>query len=244
MSAPLIEAGDCTNSGNNTASGSWAISRPAQSTGDLIICCLVSDANVTHGTLPAGPNGETATVLQGSYGGTQQRISVWRWIASASAIAGTVTVTPSASEQWTATVVRVPAGEFNAGTPIGASAPNNQTTTTSTSVPTAAFSAGAPDGGGRLCAWLGVNADPITGTPGGWTNAASVDRGAVSGTFATRNVDVDFSESIGSYSWTIAGDTSSTLAFIVRGVQPPPHTLRNYQFVRVGDGMSTSEKIR
>lgn len=60
MAAPLIEAGDITESGNNTASSSWAVSYPNASAGDLLIFNLGWDDSTTTSsvTAPAGPNGE------------------------------------------------------------------------------------------------------------------------------------------------------------------------------------------
>ncbi len=157
-------------------------------------------------------------------GRADQRISVWYWIAASNQASGSHTVTPSASEQWTATVVRVPAGEFDATTPIGANATGGNSSNSGTTVPITAFTAGATDGDGRLCAWLGVDDDPITSTPDGWTNHASEDPGAVSGTFSTRNAAVTNSESIGSVSWGIAGDSSATYAYILRAPIDPNGT--------------------
>jgi len=219
MAAPLIEAGDCTESGNNTASTSWAISRPAQSTGDLIIICLCSDADVTHGTLPGGPNSETAVTITNASGGTSQRISVWYWKATGANSSGTVTVTPSASEQWTACAVRVPAGEFDATTPIGASQTANDTDADNVAQ-TPAFSAGATDWGGTVCAWIGTDVVAVTAAASGWTLRATEDRGAMGGAFLTRDKYTQGGESIAAADHTIVNETDSNVAFIVRGPGP------------------------
>ena len=220
MTTPLIEAADCTNSGNNTASTSWAVSHPAASVGDLLIFCLAWDdsTNVTSITTPTGPNGETLTSIRGpqASASTEIRIQVWYTVATGSWSAGTRTFTPSLSEQWTATVARVPAGEFHASTPIGTSNSRASGNTTSTTPSLWAFSAVADDANGRLCCWIGVDTDPITGTPSGWTNRASVDRGVVSGTLSTRDTAVSSAESIPQADWTIAGDSWATIGFIVR----------------------------
>ena len=205
-----------TNSGNNTATTAWGISRPAQAPGDMVITGLVSDADVTHGTLPGGPNGETAVTIAGATGGVAQRISVWYWIATDSATAGTFTVVPSASEQWTASVAIVPRDNFDTTTPVGEGSFTNSTAGTETSAPITAFTAGATDGGGLLCAWIGVDTDPVTAGPTGWVDDASVDRGAVSGTLSHRTILVRPSESVPAVSWVIAGDSSTTRAFIIR----------------------------
>ena len=90
MPRAFIEAADCTESGNNTATGSWAIDCPAQSAGDLIIVHLVSDATVTHGTLPNGRNGETPVQIEKDVNTSVQGVSVWYWIATGAATAGTI----------------------------------------------------------------------------------------------------------------------------------------------------------
>lgn len=214
---PLIESGDCTNSGNNTASTSWAIDRPAQAAGDLIICHLVSDANVTHGTLPAGPNGETAVVIAqhiGDTGTATVRVSVWYWVATASASAGTVTVTPSATEQWTATVARVPAGEFSPSSPIQHSNYNEAATTGAPDCPS--FTATAANG--RPVFFAGIDADTCTGinaTSPSWTLAANVDRGAVTGVLAVRDTLSTASEAISSGALTGVDDGRVAVGYLI-----------------------------
>ncbi|WP_382320520.1 hypothetical protein ACFJGX_14235 [Hydrogenophaga sp. UC242_50] len=73
---------------------------------------------------PTGPNGEVATSIAGpiASSGTEVRAQAWRYIATGAWSAGTRTFTPSASEQWTAAVLKVRAGEFDASTPVGATA--------------------------------------------------------------------------------------------------------------------------
>jgi hypothetical protein len=175
---PVVESSDVTEDYNNTASTSWDIARPAQATGDLIIMHLVSDANVTHGTLPGGPNGETAVVLAqhvGDQSTATTRSSVWYWKATGNNAAGTVTVTPSATEQWRSAAIRVLAGEFDATTPIEYG-------------DVAVATSGAPNipaftptyGYGRAVGYCGVDADAVTGAPSGWTLLTSTaDRGAM-----------------------------------------------------------------
>jgi hypothetical protein len=185
----------------------------------LVIFHLAWDdtTNTTAISKPSGPGGETPQELIEAHTGgrADQRISVWYWKAASAQNAGTYTVTPNASEQWTATVVLVPAGTFDSTTPIGASGSSGNASTGGTTVPSASFTAGASDGGGRLCNWSGIQADPITSTPNGWTDHASIDRGAVTGVFSTRNTVVTDSESIASVSWGIAGDSSATFTYII-----------------------------
>jgi hypothetical protein len=234
MSAPLIEAADCTESGNNTATGSWAVARPAQADGDLLILILASDADVTHGTIPSGPNGETLTAIVNSYGGSAQRLSVWWWKANGSASSGSITVTPSASEQWTAIVVKVPAGEYDATTPIGASAPANDTGADANAT-SAAFTAGAADGGGRLCFAVAMDTVTLSTTaPTGWTHRITRDRGACGVALSTRDAETTNNESIGATDFAlVSSETDSNVSFIVRGPaapssNPPPFLTRPF----------------
>lgn len=223
LPTPLVSpaapvAGDCTNSGNNTASTSWALSRPAQVTGDMIICHLVSDANVTHGTLPGGPNGETAVTIEANQKDTStanQVCSAWYWIATGSSASGSVTVTPSASEQWQATVLKIPAGTFNSAAPIQTH--NHASSSTDTSSPTSPALT-ATNAGGRVIAWFGIDTDPVTGTPAGWTSPASVDVGAISGTLSQRTAVTTASESVSAGTWTIAADSYVCIAYIIDSI--------------------------
>ncbi len=69
MSTLNITSADCTNSGNNAASNSWAISRLAQSTGDSVMFHLTWDdsTNTTAISKPSGPGGETPQQLINKY---------------------------------------------------------------------------------------------------------------------------------------------------------------------------------
>jgi hypothetical protein len=216
---PLIEAGDCTQTGNNTAQDPWAVGYPNASTGDLLIFCLGWDdsTNVTGVTPPAGPNGETFQVIRTVFAdsGTTVRGYVGYYIATGAWTASTLSFDPSASEQWGAVCIRVPAGEFDATTPIGAVG-SATTDSAGSNIATPAFSAGSGDGNGRLVVWLVVDDDPITGTPTGWTQRSYTDIGALSVNVATRDAAVTASESIGSVNFTVASDTAVQFAFIVR----------------------------
>lgn len=203
------------NSGSNTASTIWAISTAAYNSGDLVLLGLASDDTVTHGTLPSGFNGESAQTVVNSFGNNLQRISVWYWVATANQVASSVIVTPSATEQRQANCSIVAAGDFDSAQVIGEISSRAQNIDIG-AVSTFGFTAGASDGGGLLCAWIGVDTDPITGTPSGWSSIASVDIGAVSGTLSQRTSSVGNSESIPVYIWTIASDTWANTAFIIR----------------------------
>ncbi len=217
---PLIEAADSTESGSNTASTSWALSTPNASTGDLLIFCLSWDdsTDTTDVTEPAGKASETlleVNATPATDAGTETRCKVWYCIAAGSWTAGTITFTPSASEQWTGACIRVPAGEFDATTPIGAS-DTEGSTVDGTNVQHGAFTAGASDGGGKLCIWTSADTDPQT-VAANYTQVCNTDRGAVSGGFFHRNAAVTNSESIGAGTVsTIASDSWCSVAFVVR----------------------------
>jgi hypothetical protein len=211
---PLIEAADCTNSGNNTASTSWDLDRPAYSAGDLIVFCLCSDGGVTHDWPATGPDSETIVSLVDSEGGATTRSSVFYYIAGGAQSAGVLTVTPSATEQWTATVFRVPAGEFNATTPIETSAWDYPGANSAT--PTLpALTAGPADG--RVVGWFGVDTDDIDPpAPSGWSIITTVDRGAVGGTLVSRDAGTTAAESVASSVWSIpVAGRHTSISFIV-----------------------------
>lgn len=215
MASPALN--NVTNSGNNTASTSWAVNFPAWSSGDLVGVALAWDdsTNVTSVTNPTITGATWVDALPiFTDTGTTVRGVLRYFVATAAGSAGTRTFTPSASEQWTASVFRVPAGDFDSTTPIGAVGTRTQGDGTSVSTP--AFSAGASDYGGLIVGWLIADDDPIGSAPTGWTNAANVDRGAVAAALVTRNSYASNSESIAAASWTIASDTWTANAFILR----------------------------
>ena len=100
MALPTILS--VTESGNNTASTSWAVNFPASSTGDLIVVCLSWDdsTTVTSITTPAGPNSETFTKVPATPvadNADASRGQVFYTVATGTWSAGTRTFTPSAS---------------------------------------------------------------------------------------------------------------------------------------------------
>jgi hypothetical protein len=217
---PVIEAGDITASGNNTATSSWAVSTPALATGDLITIIIGWDDSTTAtGSTPAnGPNGETWSQIDSvvASASTEVRMTAYSTIATGSWSAGTITFTPSAAESWTAAVIKTPAGEFDASTPIGAVATRSSTTTAETSVLMPAFSAGASDGGGKLVWAAVVDSDPQTTLSAGYTSLSSVDTGSQSLSVQVRDAAVTDSESLSGGTRAIAGDSWASLAFIIR----------------------------
>lgn len=219
---PVIEAGDATESGNNTATTSWAtVAYPNASTGDLLIFCISWDDSTatTDVAEPAGPNSEVLSEINATPAtdaGTETRCKCWYTVATGTWTAGNLTFTPTASEQWTAAVIRIPAGEFDSVTPIGGSGTNGAAAGDETAVLNAAFTAGSTDGGGKLCVWTSADADPQT-VAANWTEVANEDRGAVSGGFFTRDAAVTNSESISAGTVaTIASDSWASVTFVVR----------------------------
>lgn len=227
---PTPDSGDATESGNNTASTSWALSVPNASTNDLLIFCISWDDSTacTDVTEPSGQNSETLSEVNATPAtdsGTETRCKVWYCKCTGAWTAGTITFTPAASEQWTGACIRIPAGEFDSTTPIGASGTSNSTAD-GANIQHAAFSAGGSDGGGRLCVWTSADTDPQT-VASGFTAIANEDRGAVSGGFFTRDTVVTDSESFSATTVsTIASDSWCTVAFVIR-----PHVVNNEVYI-------------
>lgn len=218
--APLPIEANVVESGNNTASTSWAVACPALASGDMLLVHLGWDdsTDVTSVTPPAGPNGETATLVAGpiASNGTEARAAAWRYVATGTWSAANRNFTPSASEQWTAAVLKIPAGEFDASTPTGAAATRASAGTAETAVLSPAFSVGSTDGGGRLVTWMVADDDPFTGFAAHWSTHSNVDRGAVAGLLASRDFETTNSESAAAGTWNIAGDSWASLAYVVR----------------------------
>lgn len=218
---PVIESGDATTSGNNTAQASWAVSVPNASTGDLLIIGIAWDdsTTTTDATEPAGQNGETlleVNATPATDASTETRAKVWYVKCTGAWTAGTITFTPSATESWSAICVRVPAGEFDATTPIGAAATSAATGGAETNVNTAAFSAGGTDGSGKLCVFASADADPQS-VASGFSSVGTQDLGAVTHGFFTRDTAVSNSESISATAAaTIASDSWAAVSFVVR----------------------------
>lgn len=188
-----------TESGNNTASGSWAVSHPAAATGDLLIFNIGwDDSTTTTGlTPPAGPNSETAVVVEDVTvsSNTAVRGKVVYYVATGTWSASTISFTPSADEQWSAVVIKVPAGEFDPTTPVGADNAFSSTGTDATpDLPS--LTAGSTDGGGTVVGFMVGDVDDPDGTITGWTERASTDRGAVGVGLWTRDTVATNSESI------------------------------------------------
>lgn len=221
-----------TESGNNTASTSWAVSHPAASSGDLLIFNIGwDDSTTTTGlTPPSGPNGETAVVVEDVRvsSNTSVRGKIVYYKATGSWSASTISFTPSASEQWSAVVVKVPSGEFDATTPIGADNYFESTTTDSTpDLPS--LTAGSTDGGGTVVGFMVGDVDDADGTITGWTSRASTDRGAIGVDLWTRDTTATDSESISAATgatYPLARDYVSFI-YIIRVQRAPTVTLNS-----------------
>jgi hypothetical protein len=224
VAAPLIEAADCTVSGYNiSAQSSWAVSHPACSTGDLLIWNIAWDdsTTVTDVAEPSGANSETLSEINATpvaSASTEVRGKCWYTVCTGAWSAGTLTFTPSASETWTATVIRVPAGEFDAADPIGNVLTRSSSTTTDTTVENPVGDLAADDGGGTLVWFAFADADPLSATnPTGWTIRQRQDLGAVAHGIATRDSATVDSETVAEVTWAIAGDSWGGISYVVHG---------------------------
>jgi hypothetical protein len=217
---PVIEAGDATVTTIGAASDPWAINRPTGATGDLMIFVIAWDDSTTVDTVvaPNGENGETASNIIGpvASAGTEMRMQAWYYVATGTWTTGTLSFNPSASETCRAVALRVPAGEFDSVTPIGASSSAASAGTAESNLNSPAFSAGSSDGGGRLVLCYGSDADAITAPASGTSTVNNATGGAVGHCVVTRDAEVTDSESIGSITATIASDSWACVAFVVR----------------------------
>lgn len=229
MAAPVIEAADCTVSGSNTAAATWAVSHPAASAGDLLIWNIAWDdsTDTTDVAEPAGPNSEVLSEINATpvaSNGTEVRGKCWYTICTGAWSGGTLTFTPTATESWTATVIRVPAGEFDPADPIGNVLTRSSTTGTDTTVENPVGDLAANDGTGTLVWFAFVDADPLDATnPTGWTILERQDLGAVAHGVAVRNTQTTNGETVAETTWAIAGDSWGGISYVVRG--PPVYAV-------------------
>lgn len=223
---PVIESGDATVTTIGAAADPWSINRPTGSTGDLMVFIIAWDDSTTVSSVaaPSGPNGETINSIVGpvASNSTEMRMQAWYTVATGSWSAGTLSFNPSASETCRAVAFRVPAGEFDASTPIGASSTSASSGTAESNINSPAFSAGASDGDGRLVIGFGSDADAITPPASGTGTVNNATGGGVGLCVSTRNTAVSDSESISAITATIASDSWATLAFVVRAPTATP----------------------
>ena len=141
-------------------------------------------------------------------------------------------------EKWCATCIRVPAGEFDGTTPIGA-ADIEESTASDAEVDSPAFTAGASDGDGALIWLAAVDVDPLSATPPtGWTILQQQDIGVGAHGVAIRDTEVTDSEAIASAIWAIAGDTWCCVAYVIRA---PATTAFEDARQAIIDGMDSAQ---
>ena len=196
------------------------ITYPAYSTGDLVLCHIVTDNGTLTHTFPAnGPNSETIVTIRQNHASLVNAnrvvVSAFYWIATSNEVSGTVTVTASQAESYTAACARIPTGDFDSVTPIDSSATGGDSDNSATNAPSPSWTATSGAAGGLVVAWIGVDADLPTSTPAGWTDAASRDDGGQTGTLSERDTTATASEVIASANWPIAGDSSSSIGYVV-----------------------------
>lgn len=220
---PIIEAADTTSSGDNntTPTSPWPVSRPTAATGDLLVLIIGWDDSVTNTgvTVANGPNGEVWTQINSvvASASTEVRMTAYYVVATGAWGAGSISVTPNANEQWTATVIKVLSGEFDAATPIGASNTRASAGTAETNALSPSLTAGASDGGGRLIWAVTTDTDPLVTLQSGNTSIANNDRGNEALGVAIRDTEVSNSESIaGGATWSLAGDSWCSITFVIR----------------------------
>jgi hypothetical protein len=223
MAKPVIESGDIT---TTTGTGTTAaLDTPAYVSGDLLIAFLGIDDDVTANNPqnPAtGPFGETLIYdLAGSGGSsasgpTQCAVA---WVGTATRAADTIDFTWTGDEFWAGRVIKVLAGEFDATTPLGAASGfAGNTSSTGTTVPTPVWTLDADDGGGAILVHMVVDADPLSGTPGGWTLTVNTDHGGLATAITQRDAESVDSETTVSVDYTVSSDSSSTLGIVIRAL--------------------------
>jgi hypothetical protein len=220
--SPVIEATDTHQDGSNTTLSTLGITIPDYSAGDLIIVLLnIWQNNLadTDAIWPSAPLGETVTSIETGYGGSGDvdlpMIAFGWWIGTGAHTSANWDVTTDDATRFASAVIIVPAGEFDATTPIGATG-KTFSTSNSTTPKFADFTANSDDTDGKLLAFIAVDQDPITGTPANWTMLERLDQGRASIELAIRDAAVTSSESITAPTWTVAGDAYTGYGFIIR----------------------------
>jgi len=230
MAAPVIEAGDITDSGTNSSTTANTPNTPAYVSGDLIIGFWGGDDDITADTITAptnGVNGETLILTSTGSGGSSGQgptSGVVAWIGDATVGATTQTWTRGQEEQWMGRYVKVLAGEFDATTPLAVvSGYSGQTSDSGTTFTTPSWAIGADDADGTVIVGMVTDIDPIGGTPAGWTLLKNTDYGAVAGAIAVRDAATTASETIASATYTFTSASASTVGVVVR----PPASSNN-----------------
>ena len=196
-------------SGTNSGVTSYAATNPAYSVGDLVIVATRND----HGTLETvtvtAPNGETVNTAQANFntgtggtGGTSMAV-YWYIATSAETSGANIACARTVGEQWSVSVTVFDAGTFDAGMPL-----SNVTTTGATGVTveanavSGAFTASSADG--MVLFLAGMDVEPVSSTPAGWTERGNDDVGAIAGYVATRDAYTTAAESVAAATFPLA----------------------------------------
>ncbi len=221
MTRPIIDSGDILTSTGSGTTG--AVDHQAYGDGDLMLAFIGIDDDLTANNPSApstGPNGETlieSTVGSGGSSGGGPTQGFVAWVGTATRSAGTIDFTWTGSEFWAGRCIKVLAGEFDATTPLGAlSGYSGNTSDSGTTVATPSWALDADDGGGAIVVHMVVDADPLSGTPSGWTLTVNTDHGGLSTAITQRDADSVDSETVASVDYTTSADSSSTLGTVVR----------------------------
>lgn len=225
----VIDSGDTTNDSYNTTTTNIDITLPAFSSGDLVIISysLWNNSGTPTVTWANGPNGETVTDIVNGYGASGNdglQLCIGYFIATANYAGGDMANDSTNSTRWAGAITVVPAGEFDADTPIGAKGGGANSASDVTDITFAGFSAGSTDGGGKLLVVSGADQDPFNATmPSGYTLLETVDGGRGVILLATRDTNITNSETIATAVFDLNGagaDAMAVYGFIVRTAPP------------------------
>lgn len=228
VTPPVYTTTEC---GSNATSTTIGITLPAYSTGDLVIINLdywgPSAGGAQNITWPSGPNSETITSICTNYGGDNTStdtalLAIGYYIATDSYAGGTWNVTASVGTRWEAAIIRVDDGAFDTVAPLSTATSQDFSTADEANATIPAFNATSYDADGMLFNVIGVDQDPVTGVPSGYTALQNVDMGRAVLCLAKRDSDVTTSESISSAAYTNTADSWAGYAYIVRASGSTP----------------------
>jgi len=217
-----IESGDVTATAFGSPSDPLGITYPAYVSGDLLIFHIGLDSNPTITTPSAGPDSETITAIvenETSAGSGGPVGTVFWFIGGSTQSTANLNVSVSSGSRGRAYVVKVPAGEFDATTPIQSGIGQTGSSTGSDStIDTDPFTADATDNG-RLVHFLSADAGGVTTTisvASGFSAAVNESGSITCAGIFTRDTITSASESIGSTAFSIDDpDTNMAISYIV-----------------------------
>ena len=225
MAAPVIEIGDLTNSSNNSVDTTPDVSYPAYADGDLLITVLAMDDDTVNFPITppsTGPFSETLefTAVAGDTGSQAgPGIGLIAWVGTDSRSSGAhAWAIGSTGQRWNAYTILVPAGEFDAGTPIDSVSDIGGNATSSNNVTTPSWD--TDTAGGRVLVGCAVDTRAWGAAASGWTTVDSDEATTVTIAITTRNAETTSTETISSVTHTIDGsdiDTSSTVGLVING---------------------------